>query len=223
MKGPHRAIRFQDVARQKFGLLTAVWPAGAHKRACIWFCVCDCGGLAYRRLADLRRKREISCGCRVGLPTHGMSGTSEWNSYQDAKNRCTNPRHHAWKDYGGRGIKFLFTSFEQFYAEMGTRPAGLQLDRTNNSGNYEPGNVRWATPEEQNNNKRNPWAEGGGHRESFNMKCPPTEVKRMYEEGSHIYEIADRFHVARNTISLNLRRMGVRICGRKERLCQTLA
>jgi hypothetical protein len=59
-----------------------------------------------------------------------------------------------YTNYGGRGIQFLFDSFEQFYAEIGPRPAGLTLDRIHNDGHYEPGNVRWATRSEQNRNRR---------------------------------------------------------------------
>jgi len=80
--------------------------------------------------------------------------TPEWCAWKRAKQRCTNPNNHKWADYGGRGIKFLFTSFEQFFAELGPRPEGMTLDRKNNDGNYEPGNVRWATKEEQNRNRR---------------------------------------------------------------------
>ena len=55
----------------------------------------------------------------------------------------------------GRGIKFLFTSFEQFLAEVGTKPSPhLLLDRIKNDGHYEPGNVRWTTPSKSNKNKR---------------------------------------------------------------------
>jgi hypothetical protein len=77
--------------------------------------------------------------------------TPEYISYRNAKARCRdlhNPYH------GGRGIKFLFVSFEQFYAELGPRPEGKTLDRINNDGNYEPGNVRWATKSEQAKNRR---------------------------------------------------------------------
>lgn len=168
MKAPHRALRFDDISGQKFGRLTAVWPAGRKNRAVIWFCVCDCGGMTHIRKADLCRGHNVGCGCRVAesqfKPTHGMTHTSEWNSYSDAKNRCTNFKHHAWKDYGGRGIKFLFKSFEEFYTELGPRPPKLQLDRINNNGHYEKGNVRWATVKQQANNRRNPWASGGGRR-----------------------------------------------------------
>jgi hypothetical protein len=83
-----------------------------------------------------------------------MYGTSELESFMDAKYRCINPLHHAWESYGGRGIKFLFDSFDQFFAELGRRPDGLTLDRINNDGHYEPGNVRWATPKEQAANRR---------------------------------------------------------------------
>lgn len=75
-------------------------------------------------------------------------------SYREALKRCTNPKQKCWPDYGGRGIRFLFTSFEQFLAELGPRPAGTTLDRIDNDGNYQPGNVRWATPAQQRVNQR---------------------------------------------------------------------
>jgi hypothetical protein len=80
--------------------------------------------------------------------------TTEYNRYSEAKQRCTNPKHKQWANYGGRGIKFLFVSFEQFWAELGPVPQGFWLDRTNNDGNYEPGNVRWASRVESIKNRR---------------------------------------------------------------------
>src|ERR1039458_5591494 len=90
----------------------------------------------------------------LGKTTHGMTKTAEYRVYLGAKYRCENPRDHAYPDYGGRGVKFLFVSFEQFYAELGPRPPGLSLDRIENDGHYTPGNVRWATRTEQNRNQR---------------------------------------------------------------------
>jgi hypothetical protein len=72
-----------------------------------------------------------------------------------ARQRCNNPNYDRYAGWGGRGIKFLFTSFEAFFAELGPRPPGTSLDKIDNNGNYEPGNVRWATPHEQQMNRRN--------------------------------------------------------------------
>jgi hypothetical protein len=80
----------------------------------------------------------------------------EYTAFTAARSRCTNRNNRKWKDYGGRGIKFLFVSFEQFLAAVGRRPSTeYSLDRfPNNNGNYEPGNVRWATQSEQVANRR---------------------------------------------------------------------
>jgi len=90
-----------------------------------------------------------------GNLTHDMSYTPEYHAWQNAKTRCNNPRFPGYKDYGGRGIKFLFDSFEQWFEELGLRPTpDHSVDRINNHGHYEPGNVRWATDQEQHANQR---------------------------------------------------------------------
>ena len=100
----------------------------------------------------------------------------EYKAYQMAKYRCTNPRCPSFKDYGGRGIEFRFTSFKQFFALLGPRPEGMSLDRIENDGHYEPGNVRWATPSQQQNNVR---AEQKAKKVSQAFKGVPwTEARR---------------------------------------------
>ena len=83
-----------------------------------------------------------------------MHRTPEYRAFVMAKSRCTNPNVKSWTDYGGRGIEFRFTSFEQFFAHIGPRPTPKHsVDRIENNGNYEVGNVRWATRSEQEKNK----------------------------------------------------------------------
>ncbi len=86
--------------------------------------------------------------------THGMKGTPEYKAYYNAKERCTNPHYWYWRRYGGRGIEFRFASFAEFFAELGPRPSPEHsVDRKENDGHYEKGNVRWATRSEQEKNK----------------------------------------------------------------------
>ena len=75
-------------------------------------------------------------------------------SYEAAKGRCTNPNRKRYEYYGGRGIKFLFKNFYDFYHHIGPRPEGTTLDRIDTNGNYEHGNVKWSTRKEQGTNRR---------------------------------------------------------------------
>jgi hypothetical protein len=94
--------------------------------------------------------------------THGATrgGTdAEYSAWQMMKRRCLNPRSRGYENYGGRGIAVCArweTSFEAFLADVGRRPSpDHSLDRfPDNDGDYEPGNVRWATSKEQCRNRR---------------------------------------------------------------------
>ena len=90
-------------------------------------------------------------------PTHGHHGTPTYASWLAMKARCK-PRHHAYRNYGARGISVCerWQSFENFLVDMGERPVGTTLDRfPDKDGDYEPGNCRWATWTEQQRNRRN--------------------------------------------------------------------
>lgn len=88
---------------------------------------------------------------------HGLSGIHEYNVYTDAKNRCNCPSDKDYRNYGGRGLTFDFTSFNDFFDEIGPRPTSEHvLDRINNDLGYRKGNVRWTTRSVSNANKRHP-------------------------------------------------------------------
>jgi hypothetical protein len=90
--------------------------------------------------------------------THRMSGTAEYRAWADMKSRCYWTKAKAFKSYGGRGITVCDewrTDFPAFLEHIGPRPgSGYSLDRIDVNGNYEPGNVRWATRSEQASNMR---------------------------------------------------------------------
>lgn len=90
--------------------------------------------------------------------THGLSSTSEYGIWSGMRKRCENPKCPAFKRYGGRGIVVCErwrASFADFLADMGPRPSPKHsLDRIDVNGNYEPGNVRWATAATQARNTR---------------------------------------------------------------------
>lgn len=93
--------------------------------------------------------------------THGLANHPLYSVWYSMLRRCENPKDPAYKNYGGRGIAVcerwhdvqLF--IEDLERDLGPRPAGMSIDRfPDNNGNYEPGNVRWATDIQQARNKR---------------------------------------------------------------------
>ena len=134
-----------------------------------WICQCDCGKVTRAITGQsLREGRVTQCAecSRSERVTHGMTHHPAYASYQGAKARCENPNHVSYHRYGGRGIKFLFKSFEEFWGHLeGSYQPGLSIERINNDGHYEVGNVTWATGYEQNRNmSSNVWYEWKGER-----------------------------------------------------------
>lgn len=150
-----------DLTGRRFGNLQVMWligRSGTDKRL-TWAVACDCGKHSFTTGHNLLQGSTRSCGCLKGAPIrHGHTfvghRTSEWNAFVNAKMRCTNPNDPRYYCYGARGIRFKFKNFDEFIAHIGVKPKiNLTLDRVNNEGHYEIGNVRWATRLENMRNR----------------------------------------------------------------------
>lgn len=162
------ATRNIPKAGEKFGRLTIVEVSSDRPRVYM-VCLCNCGNHRTVRRDHLRSGRTSSCGCwhdeaAVLVNTkHGhtpRSGpTVEYRAWCNMIDRCYRISNKRYVNYGGRGITVSpgwRHDFSAFFAHVGRRPAAkMSIDRIDVNGNYEPGNVRWATPAMQARNVRN--------------------------------------------------------------------
>ena len=150
---------------KRFHRLTVTGKAPS-RDGTFWVCLCDCGQTKVIGGGALRSGSTKSCGCwrrdRIAQANtkHGSAKrgqkTRTFRTWMSMIERCTTPTHHAYKNYGGRGITVSdrWMSYPNFLADMGERPKGKSIDRINNDGNYEMKNCRWATRKQQANNTR---------------------------------------------------------------------
>ncbi len=127
-------------------------------------CQCDCGGVKVFNLMDLRSGNTKSCGCfNLERSTkHGLKDHYLYTIWSDIKQRTLNPNSKAYPNYGERGITIhpgwindFNASHNYIIRNLGDRLSNkYSLDRVENNGSYEPGNLRWANNSEQLRNSR---------------------------------------------------------------------
>lgn len=200
-----------SMSGKQLGDLTVLTPL--RKRASnggvIWRCRCVCNRVTKVAGGDLRKWQPpqiLSCGCRSAEgghknKTHGLTESPEYRAWSAMWDRCTRKNNPAYKDYGGRGITVCarWLKFENFYMDMGSRPAGMSLERKHNDKGYYKSNCVWATPRAQSQNRR-------------------SNVTLVFQGEAHcVAEWARRLGISRQSLHSRLRKMPLDQALRKER------
>jgi predicted XRE-type DNA-binding protein len=156
----------------------------------MYFCVCKCGTKKEVKHTHLSTGKTHSCGC--SWTKHGMARSKQYRVWDSMIRRCHSPSHHAFKDYGARGITVCdkWKNFEGFIEDMGFQPEGLSIERINNDLGYSKENCKWATVTEQARNRR----------ATKLNEDKVVQIKILLETGVSQNKIASQFSVSRSNI-----------------------
>lgn len=193
-----------DLSGRRFGrwlvLQKTEKPSTWKHRGTFWLCQCACGTIRAVFRNGLISGKSQSCGClhseimsrRKGINhpmyRHGQTcngeRSKEWRAWNAMIRRCRYPSMDNYNRYGGRGItvcQLWQDSFEAFFEEVGIAPSEQHsIDRIDNDGNYEPGNVRWATNSEQiKNSSKARWITFDGQTKTIGDWAEMTGINRQ--------------------------------------------
>jgi len=157
--------KFKDLTGKLYGRWTVGVRGHISQGSYFYNCTCSCGVKKLVLSNRLVSGASQSCGCLhkellVNRSTkHGMRYRHLYHAVSDEMRRCRYPSHPAYHNYGGRGIKFNFPSLKDaihwIENNLPIKPTPKHtIDRIDNDGHYEPGNLRWATKAEQRANQR---------------------------------------------------------------------
>ena len=217
---------------RQFSALNCIGPfghMGSRREPCVR-CQCQCGKVLDVRIQSLVTENTKSSGCmkaeyvRRAKLKHGEARPNarspEYTAWANMIRRCEDINGKDYHHYGGRGIRVCRDwrrSFEVFLSEVGRRPSDThKLERMDNDGNYEPGNVRWATQKEQTNNRRgNRLIEYDGRR----MTATQWSEETGLSSGTIIARL-DSGWAAKRILNTPPRRHFVRHCGKTLTIAQ---